>query len=164
MFFASKGDNRVWAIDIENSLIELIYDTQNNQAFPNLRNIGGTSSNFNQVDNVGVTPGGDVLVAEDGTAMRLAVMLNNQPAKLLMQITRGGSEIAGPALTPDGSRLYFGSQRGPSGTDRHRFVGRHLRDDHPAALPQDPEGRRLQLPRAPDRGPGGDRHRPSRSP
>ena len=52
IFFASKGDNRVWAIDIENSLIELIYDTQNNQAFTNLRNIGGTPSNFNQVDNV----------------------------------------------------------------------------------------------------------------
>jgi hypothetical protein len=33
-----------------------------------------------------------------------------------MQSTRGGSEIAGPALTPDGSRLYFASQRGPSGT------------------------------------------------
>jgi hypothetical protein len=33
-----------------------------------------------------------------------------------MQITRGGSEICGPAFTPDGSRLYFSSQRGPSGT------------------------------------------------
>jgi hypothetical protein len=32
-----------------------------------------------------------------------------------MQITRGGSEICGPAFTPDGSRLYFTSQRGPSG-------------------------------------------------
>jgi uncharacterized protein len=116
MFFASKGDNRIWAIDIENNLIELIYDIQNNQAFTNLRNIAGTPSNFNQVDNVGLSPGGDVLVAEDGTNMRLAVMLNDRPAKLLMQITRGGSEIAGPALTPDGSRLYFASQRGPSGS------------------------------------------------
>ena len=117
IFFTSKGDNRVWAIDIENSLIELIYDTQNNQAFTNLRNVGGSPTNFNQVDNllVGATTG-DVLVAEDGTAMRLAVVMNGQPAKLLMQITRGGSEICGPAFTPDGSRLYFASQRGPSGT------------------------------------------------
>ncbi len=115
MFFASKGDNRIWAIDIENNLIELIYDTHNNQAFPNLRNSGATASNYNQVDNVVVSPTGDVLVAEDGTAMRLAIMYNGQPCKLLLQITRGDSEIAGPAFTADGSRLYFSSQRGPGG-------------------------------------------------
>jgi len=115
IFFASKGDNRIWAIDIDNQLIELIYDTHNGQAFTNLRNAGGAASNFSQVDNVHVSPAGDVLVAEDGTAMRLAIMFNNQSAKLLMQITAGNSEIAGPAFTPDGSRLYFSSQRGPSG-------------------------------------------------
>jgi hypothetical protein len=116
MFFASKGDNRLWAVDIENNLVELLYDTHNAQAFENLRNMNGAPGNFNQVDNVVVSPGGDVLVAEDGTAMRLAIMFNNLPAKLLMQITRGGSEICGPAFTPDGSRLYFSSQRGPSGS------------------------------------------------
>jgi len=115
IFFASKGDNRIWAIDIDNNLIELIYDIQNNQSFTNLRNMNGAPSNFNQVDNVVVSPAGDVLVAEDGTAMRLAIMFNNLPAKLLMQITRGGSEICGPAFTPDGSKLYFSSQAGPSG-------------------------------------------------
>jgi hypothetical protein len=115
IFFASKGDNRLWAIDIENNLIELLYDTHNNQAFTNLRNLSGAPGNFNQVDNVVVSPGGDVLVAEDGYSMRLAIMFNDAPAKLLMQITRGGSEIAGPAFTADGSRLYFSSQRGPSG-------------------------------------------------
>jgi hypothetical protein len=116
IFFASKGDNRLWAIDIDNELIELIYDTQNDQAFDDLRNMNGAPGNFNQVDNVVVSPAGDVLVAEDGTAMRLAIMFNDLPAKLLMQITRGGSEITGPAFTPDGSKLYFSSQRGPSGT------------------------------------------------
>ena len=115
IFFASKGDNRLWAIDIDNGLIELIYDTQNNQSFTNLRNMNGAPGNFNQVDNVVVSPFGDVLVAEDGTAMRLALMFNNTPAKLLMQITVGNSEITGPAFTPDGSRLYFSSQRGPAG-------------------------------------------------
>lgn len=115
IFFATKGDNRVWAIDVENSLIELIYDTHNDQAFTNLRNVGGAATNFNQVDNCVVGPGGDVLIAEDGTAMRLAIMFNNQAPKLLMQITRGGSEICGPAFSPDGSKLYFSSQRGPSG-------------------------------------------------
>jgi hypothetical protein len=115
IFFTSKGDNRVWAIDIENNLIELIYDTQNSQSFTNLRNVGGSPSNYSQVDNLLAGSTGDVLVAEDGTAMRLAVVINNQPAKLLMQITRGDSELAGPCFTPDGSRLYFASQRGPAG-------------------------------------------------
>lgn len=107
MFFATKGDNRVYAYDIDNQLIELIYDNDNMQL----------ETGFDQVDNVVVSPAGDVLVAEDGSRMRLVVVVPNKPAKLLMQITRGGSEITGPAFTPDGSRLYFSSQRGPSGAD-----------------------------------------------
>ena len=107
MFFATKGDNRVWAYDIENQLIEIIYDNDNMQM----------ETGFDQVDNVVVSPSGDVLVAEDGALMRLVVVVPNGQAKLLMQITKGGSEIAGPAFTPDGSRLYFSSQRGPSGAD-----------------------------------------------
>ena len=107
MFFATKGDNRVYAYDIDNQLIELIYDNENMQL----------ETGFDQVDNVVVSPAGDVLVAEDGNRMRLVVVVPNKPAKLLMQITRGGSEITGPAFTPDGSRLYFSSQRGPSGAD-----------------------------------------------
>ncbi|HEX4871581.1 MAG TPA: alkaline phosphatase PhoX, partial [Nevskiaceae bacterium] len=107
IFFTTKGDNRVWAYDIENQLIELIFDNDNLQI-----DIG-----FDDVDNLVVSPFGDVLVAEDGNRMRLYVIVPNQPARLLMQITRGGSEICGPAFTPDGSRLYFSSQRGPSGAD-----------------------------------------------
>jgi len=107
MFFATKGDNRVWAYDIDNELIELIYDNENMQM----------ETGFNQVDNVVVSPAGDVLVAEDGALMRLVVVVPNGQAKLLMQITKGGSEITGPAFTADGSRLYFSSQRGPSDSD-----------------------------------------------
>ena len=70
-----------------------------------------------QTYSVTVSPNGDVLVAEDGDLMRLFVIVPNEPAKLLMQITKGNSEITGPAFTPDGSRLYFSSQRGPSGVD-----------------------------------------------
>ena len=107
IFFATKGDNRIWALDIENQLVELIFDNDNLQI----------ETGFNDVDNVTVSPYGDVLVAEDGDLMRLYVIVPNEPAKLLMQITKGNSEITGPAFTPDGSRLYFSSQRGPSGVD-----------------------------------------------
>ncbi len=107
MFFATKGDNRVWAYDIENELIEIVFDNDNMQL----------ETGFNQVDNVVVSPAGDVLVAEDGELMRLVVVVPNGAARVLMQIKKGGSEITGPAFTPDGSRLYFSSQRGPSGVD-----------------------------------------------
>lgn len=107
MFFATKRDNRVYAYDIDNQLVELIYDNENMQM----------ETGFDDVDNVVVSPAGDVLVAEDGALMRLVVIVPNGQAKLLMQITKGGSEITGPAFTPDGSRLYFSSQRGPSGAD-----------------------------------------------
>lgn len=107
MFFTTKGDNRVWAYDIENEMIEIVFDNDNMQL----------ETGFNQVDNLVVSPAGDVLVAEDGELMRLVVVVPNGQARVLMQIRKGGSEITGPAFTPDGSRLYFSSQRGPSGAD-----------------------------------------------
>ncbi len=107
MFFTTKGDNRVWAYDIENEMIEIVFDNENMQL----------ETGFNQVDNLVVSPAGDVLVAEDGELMRLVVVVPNGQARVLMQIRKGGSEITGPAFTPDGSRLYFSSQRGPSGVD-----------------------------------------------
>lgn len=113
VFFTTKGTNRVHAYDVENQLIELIFDNENMQI----------TTGFNDVDNLTVSPAGDVLVSEDGDLMRLYVIVPNQPAKLLMQITKGGSEICGPAFTPDGSRLYFSSQRGPSGATGATVTG-----------------------------------------
>ncbi|HEX4878235.1 MAG TPA: alkaline phosphatase PhoX [Limnobacter sp.] len=104
VFFACKGDNRVYALDIDNDLIEVVFD--NEQL--------AQGAGFDDVDNLVVGPAGDVIVAEDGDAMRLMVMIPNQAAKVLLQITGGGSELAGPAFSPDGSRLYFSSQRGPN--------------------------------------------------
>lgn len=105
VFFTTKGDNRVWAYDIENELVELIFDNTNNQISPDL----------NDVDNLTVSPKGDVIVAEDGSGMRLVVVVPNEPAKILMQITGNpSSEIVGPAFHPDGSKLYFSAQRGPT--------------------------------------------------
>lgn len=101
-FFACKGDNRVYAYDIDNDLIQTIFDN------------AAIDPAFDDVDNVVVSPAGDVLVAEDGDAMRLMVLVPGGAPKVLMQITSGGSEITGPAFTPDGSRLYFSSQRGPT--------------------------------------------------
>lgn len=106
VFFTTKGDNRVWALDIDNQLVELIFD--NDQIAPG----------FEDVDNLTVSPAGDVIVSEDltvsGRAIRIMVVVPNGPAKVLVEVRHEGSEICGPAFSPDGSRLYFSSQRGPN--------------------------------------------------
>lgn len=102
LFFATKGDNRVYAYDPDNELVQTVFDNQR------------IEPDFDDVDNVTVSPAGDVLVAEDGEAKRLIVLVPDSDAKVLMQIDLPGSEVTGPAFTADGSRLYFSSQRGPN--------------------------------------------------
>lgn len=106
VFFTTKGDNRVWAYDVENELVEIIFSNEL------------IDTDFNDVDNLVISPAGDCIVAEDGSGMRLMVVVPNEPPKILFQITGNpASEIVGPAFHPDGSKLYFSAQRGPGGTD-----------------------------------------------
>ena len=68
------------------------------------------------VDNLTVAAGGEVLVAEDGGDMQVVVLdASGSAAPLLQVVGQDQSEIAGIAFSPDGSRLYFSSQRGPTG-------------------------------------------------
>ena len=106
VFFTCKGDNRVWALDIENQLAELIFD--NEQIEPD----------FNDVDNLTVSPWGDVIVAEDPPTepySRIMVLLPNARCLVLVQCEHPSSEICGPAFSPDGRKLYFSSQRRGTG-------------------------------------------------
>lgn len=104
IFFTCKGDNRVYALDVENQIAQTIFDN------------GFIEPDFADVDNVTVSPWGDILVAEDGSEVRIIVLQPGQGAKVLVQLdtsVHGASEICGPAFSPDGRRLYFSSQRGP---------------------------------------------------
>ncbi|VUD67404.1 hypothetical protein TDB9533_03776 [Thalassocella blandensis] len=102
IYFTTKGDNRVWRLDTNLNHLDVMYDASTSPT-PILTG----------VDNVTVSPGGDVLVAEDGGDMQIVVIdAQGNLAPLLQVVGQDGSEITGPAFSPDGNRLYFSSQRG----------------------------------------------------
>lgn len=105
VYFTCKSGNRVWAYDAAKQTLELIYD---DDAF------GGDAAPLRGVDNCVVyQPTRDLLVAEDGGAMRIVAIAPDGRAVPILQIVgQDSSEITGPAFSPDGSRLYFSSQRG----------------------------------------------------
>lgn len=105
VFFTTKGDNRVWAYDIDAGSLSIVYDDD-------------TASDpiLTGVDNLWVTPAGDLLVAEDGGDMQIVAITPEGGLVPVVQVTgHPESEITGPALDPYRQRLYFSSQRGASG-------------------------------------------------
>jgi uncharacterized protein len=104
VYFSTKGDNRIWAFEPATQQLQVIYDFAT--ASPADRVLSG-------VDNLTVSRHGDVLVAEDGGNMELCVILPDRRVKVLLRVHgQDESEITGPAFSPDGTRLYFNSQRG----------------------------------------------------
>ncbi len=108
VYVTTKGDNRVWALDCATQMLEILYD---DLLQPNAPLTG--------VDNVTVSPAGDVYVAEDGPNPCELVIIGTvsgqrQVSQFLRVADHTGTELTGPAFTPDGSRLYLSSQRAPS--------------------------------------------------
>lgn len=104
VYFSTKGDNRIWALDVARQTLEVIYDFTLAQAPDNV---------LSGVDNLTMTPWGDVLVAEDGGNMDLCLLRPDGGVQVLLQVVgQDQSELTGPAFSPDGRRLYVSSQRG----------------------------------------------------
>ncbi|GGW81171.1 alkaline phosphatase PhoX [Streptomyces lomondensis] len=107
-WFTTKGDNRVWQYNAAAQTIELAYDDSL---------VTSGTAPLTGVDNVTGSTSGDLFVAEDGGNMEICVIT---PADVVAPFLRidgqSGSEITGPAFSPDGTRLYFSSQRGTSGS------------------------------------------------
>lgn len=100
--FVTKGDNRVWSYDTRSQTLSVLYE-QATAANPILSG----------VDCVIGTAGGELLIGEDGGAMQIVVIMPSGQLKPLLQVVNQGfSEITGVAMSPDGTRLFFSSQRG----------------------------------------------------
>lgn len=111
VYFCTTADHRVWAHDVNRGTLEIIY---------NARALGYKAP-LREPDNITIHPAsGDIYVAEGGGADLQLVLLADHSgrriaAPFLQLFGHGRSEIAGPAFSPDGTRLYFSSQRGRDG-------------------------------------------------
>ncbi|MEU6688497.1 alkaline phosphatase PhoX [Streptomyces sp. NPDC046832] len=107
VWFTTKGDNRVWQLNLQNNTYELAYDDSL---------VNGTAP-LTGVDNITGASSGDLFVAEDGGNMEICVITPDDVVASFLRIDgQSASEITGPAFSPDGTRLYFSSQRGTSGS------------------------------------------------
>jgi secreted PhoX family phosphatase len=117
VYFCTTADSRVWALETATEKLEIIYDATRL----------GTDAPLRDPDNVTVhARSGDVYVAEDADDLQLVLLADQHgqrvAAPFLQLVGHGGSEVTGPAFSPDGTRLYFSSQRGTDGT----FNGRGM--------------------------------------
>ena len=105
VYFTTKGDRRVWAHDIAAQTLEIIYD-----------DFFFAEPILDSVDNIVMTPGGDIVVVEDkeeANQQAVAIQTDGTLAVLVQLVGQEGSEVTGPAFSPDGRFFYFSSQRGP---------------------------------------------------
>lgn len=101
LYFTTKGDNRVHALDLQAQKYRVIYDLD---------------APLNGVDQLIVDPVlSNIFVAEDAGNMEIVVINpRGNTAPFLRVEGHDGSEISGLAFSPDLSRLYFSSQRAPT--------------------------------------------------
>jgi secreted PhoX family phosphatase len=108
VFFTTKGDDRVWAYDLDAQALEVFFDSR-----------ATTGSMLNGVDNITVSPGREIFVCEDHSSdPHELVMLSTDGdavttvSPFLELVGHTGSELTGVCFNPAGDRMYFSSQRG----------------------------------------------------
>ena len=107
VWFTTKGDNRVWHVDPAAGRFRLAYD--DNLVKPGPAPLTG-------VDAITGSRFGDLYVAEDNGSMEICVITPDGVVAPFLRVKgQPESELCGVAFNPRGDRLYFSSQRGPSG-------------------------------------------------
>lgn len=106
LWFTTKGDGRIWQLDLLDGQLEVLHRVK-----------AGTS----EVDDVTHTAGGDIVIATEGTPLRIqALPVGAEQSVTLVELPEHrDSEITGLAFDPSGKRLYFSSQRGNTGQDEN---------------------------------------------
>ncbi|HEX4844080.1 MAG TPA: alkaline phosphatase PhoX [Limnobacter sp.] len=123
VFFTTKGDSNVWAIDTVGGTIESIYNPEDG---PVGSPVDNSEPPMIGVDNICVTLDGEMVVVEDGGDMRAMVLLPDRSTIPLVRLPGdpSGTEVTGPAFSPDGRRLYIANQRAlPDGTTTNFGLG-----------------------------------------
>ena len=101
VYFTTKGDKKVWAYDTRAQTMDLLY-----------HHALAPDAALNAVDNVTVSPYGDVYVCEDGGNMEICLITPDRVVSPFCRLEgQEGSEMCGVVFDPTGTRMYFSSQR-----------------------------------------------------
>jgi uncharacterized protein len=103
LYFTTKGDTKVWAYNARTQAIEVLYD-----------HVAAPDASLDAVDNVTVSAAGEVFVCEEGGNMEIGLITPDRKVSPFLRFPgpeHAGSELAGVAFDPAGTRMYFASQR-----------------------------------------------------
>ncbi|BCJ55042.1 hypothetical protein Asp14428_65170 [Actinoplanes sp. NBRC 14428] len=107
VYFTTKGDGRIWQLDLTAGRYRLAYDDSLVKPGP---------PPLTGVDNLTGAESGDLYVAEDNGSMDVCLVTPDGHVSPFLRITgQRRSEVTGLAFNPAGDRLYFSSQRGRTG-------------------------------------------------
>jgi hypothetical protein len=113
VYFTTKGDGRVWALDVVASKLEVLYDEA----------VVGPDAPLSGVDNITVSPSGDIYVCEDGRDHDICMITPGFEISRFLKLDPvmhagppepspfADNETVGVVFSPDGERMYFGAQR-----------------------------------------------------
>lgn len=113
VYFTTKGDDRVWTLDVATNDLAVLYDPDE----------VGPDAPLSGVDNITVSPAGDVYVCEDGRDHDICMVTPSFEVTRFLKldpVTHAGTsppfpvtgnETVGVVFNPDGNRMYFGAQR-----------------------------------------------------
>jgi len=113
-YLSTTGDQRLWALrmaagQLDGGRLTALHDAPAVSAGARPAPIGQLTSSRS----------GDLFLAEGRPEPVLTLLTPSGAASPFLRLPdHRGSEITGPAFSPDGSRLYFSSRRGTTGHDR----------------------------------------------
>ncbi|MGQ0843627.1 MAG: alkaline phosphatase PhoX [Sporichthyaceae bacterium] len=111
VWFTTKGDGKVWRLDAATGALSVVY-TEDADGAP----VSG-------LDNLARSAVGELFIAEDRGSLDIGLISPNGRVSVFAHLVgHRRSEITGPAFSPDGSRLYFSSQRGTTDRDADGYT------------------------------------------